>query len=80
MKLLFCAFGKSHESYIREGVENFTKRITNYFPVKWQLIASPKNASGNELKRKEGELVQLCRKMITWLYLMKEVHNLLQRD
>ena len=57
MKLLFCAFGKSHESYIREGVENFTKRITNYFPVKWQLIASPKNASGNELKRKEGELV-----------------------
>ena len=57
MKLLFCALGKGHESYIREGVDDFTKRITNYYPVKWQLITSPKNASGNELKRKEAELV-----------------------
>ncbi|MFI5156298.1 MAG: 23S rRNA (pseudouridine(1915)-N(3))-methyltransferase RlmH [Chitinophagales bacterium] len=44
MKLQIWSVGKQHEPYIREGAELFTRRISNYFPVEWNLIASPKNA------------------------------------
>ncbi|RYF84611.1 MAG: 23S rRNA (pseudouridine(1915)-N(3))-methyltransferase RlmH, partial [Chitinophagaceae bacterium] len=38
MKISFWAIGKSHESYVKEGVEDFTKRISKYFPVQWNVI------------------------------------------
>lgn len=60
MKLQFKAIGKAHESFVKEGVELFTKRISNYYPVDWQIIPMPKNAgvmSELELKKKEGELI-----------------------
>ena len=60
MKLQFWTIGKSHEPYVKEGIELFTKRITNYYPVEWHIIAMPKNAgtlSETELKKKEGEIV-----------------------
>ena len=59
MKLQFWTIGKSHEPYVKEGIELFTKRITNYYPVEWHIIAMPKNAgtlSETELKKKEGEI------------------------
>ena len=60
MKIQFWAIGKNNEAYIKTGVEDFTKRISNYYPVKWNIIPVPKNAgmmSEMDLKRKEGELV-----------------------
>ena len=60
MKLQFWTVGKAHESYVKEGVEMFTKRISNYFPVQWQIIPMPKNAgmmSEMDLKIKEGEMI-----------------------
>lgn len=48
--------GKGHEDYVKTGVEDFTQRISRYYPVEWQLIASPKNAA-NDLKRREGEVI-----------------------
>ena len=60
MKLQFWTIGKTHEAYVKEGVEMFTKRIANYFPAEWNVIAMPKNAgnlSEAELKKKEGEIV-----------------------
>lgn len=60
MKLQFWSIGKPHEAYVKDGIEMFTKRIGNYFPVEWQLIATPKNSSAlneNDLKKKEAELV-----------------------
>ena len=60
MKLQFWTVGKAHESYVKEGVEMFTKRISNYFPVQWQIIPMPKNAgimSEMDLKIKEGETI-----------------------
>jgi 23S rRNA (pseudouridine1915-N3)-methyltransferase len=57
MKLQFKAIGKAHEPFVKEGVELFTRRITNYFPVEWHIIPMPKNAgalSEPELKKKEG--------------------------
>ena len=60
MKFLFWSVGKSHEAYVKGGVDLFTKRITNYYPVEWNIIAAPKNAASlNEadLKKKEGEII-----------------------
>ncbi len=60
MKIHFWSIGKSNEAYIKEGVEDFTKRISKYYPVGWTIIPLPKNAgmlSEMDLKKKEGEIV-----------------------
>ena len=44
MKIQFWSIGKNHDAYIKEGVEDFTKRISKYFPVEWNIIPVPKNA------------------------------------
>lgn len=44
MKLQFWTVGKTHESYVKEGIEVFTRRISNYYSVQWQIIPMPKNA------------------------------------
>ena len=60
MKLHFWAIGKNNEPYVKEGVDDFTKRISKYYPVEWSIIPVPKNAgmmSEMDLKKKEGEIV-----------------------
>lgn len=60
MKIHFWSIGKNHEDYIRTGVEDFTKRISKYYPVQWTLIPLPKNSgmmSEMDLKKKEGEII-----------------------
>ncbi|MEP7279137.1 MAG: 23S rRNA (pseudouridine(1915)-N(3))-methyltransferase RlmH [Bacteroidota bacterium] len=60
MKFQFWSLGKQHEPYIREGVDTFTRRISNYYPVQWNILAPPKNAglaTEAELKKKEAEMV-----------------------
>ncbi len=60
MKLSFWSVGKAHEPHVKEGVEMFTKRISNYFPVEWYIIPMPKNSgmlSEMDLKKKEGESI-----------------------
>lgn len=60
MKLQFWAIGKNHEPYIKTGVEEFTNRISNYYPVKWNIIPAPKNSgrlSEAASKKKEADLI-----------------------
>lgn len=60
MKINFWTIGKGHESFVKEGIEMFTKRISNYFTVEWTIIPTPKNAGSMEptiLKIKEGEIL-----------------------
>ena len=75
MKLQFWTVGKAHESYVKEGVEMFTKRISNYFPVQWQIIPMPKNAgimSEMDLKIKEGETILQFLKKEDYLIVLEE--------
>ena len=75
MKLQFWSIGKPHESYVKEGVEMFTKRISNYFPVQWQIIPMPKNAgamSEADLKIKEGEMILDLLKKEDYLVVLEE--------
>ena len=60
MKIWFWSIGKAHDSYVKEGVAEFTKRISKYFPVEWTIIPVPKHAgmlSEMDLKKKEGETI-----------------------
>jgi 23S rRNA (pseudouridine1915-N3)-methyltransferase len=74
MKISFWSIGKAHDSYVKEGVNEFTRRISKYFSVDWNIIPPPKNAgmlSEAELKKKEGELL---------LQLLKAEHYLVALD
>lgn len=60
MKIHFWSIGKNNEAYIKEGVEDFTNRISKYYPVEWTIIPVPKNAgmmSEMDLKKKEGGII-----------------------
>jgi len=75
MKLLFKVIGKPHEPFVKEGVELFTKRISNYYPVEWHIIPMPKNAGALneiELKKREGELVLQSLQKEDYLVLLDE--------
>lgn len=60
MKISFWSIGKNHEPYIKNGVEDFTRRIARYYPVQWNIIPQPKNAgmlSEMDLKKKEADTI-----------------------
>jgi 23S rRNA (pseudouridine1915-N3)-methyltransferase len=60
MKISLWSIGKSNDTYVKEGISEFTKRISKYFPVEWTIIPVPKNAgmlSEMDLKKKEAEII-----------------------
>jgi len=60
MKLSLWSIGKANESYVKDGIAEFTKRLSKYFSVEWTIIPVPKNAgmlSEMDLKKKEGEMI-----------------------
>jgi 23S rRNA (pseudouridine1915-N3)-methyltransferase len=60
MKISLWSVGKPHDAYMKEGITEFTKRISRYFPVEWTIIPVPKNAgmmSASDLKKNEGEII-----------------------
>jgi len=54
LKLSILSVGKSHDAYIKEGVELFTKRIGHYHPIDWQLIAPSKLNEPSQIKKAEA--------------------------
>lgn len=75
MKIQFWSVGKTHESHVKEGIELFTKRISHYFSVEWQIIPMPKNAatlSETDLKIKEGEIIISSLKKEDYLIVLDE--------
>src|SRR4030095_16143299 len=60
MKISLWAIGKANEAYVKEGVEEFTRRINRYFKTGLNIIPVPKNAgmmSEMDLRKKEGEMI-----------------------
>lgn len=75
MKIQLWSIGKAHDSYVKEGIGEFTKRISKYFPVEWTIIPVPKNAgmmSEMDLKKKEGEIVLQWLKQDDYLVALDE--------
>ncbi len=60
MKIQIWSVGKNHESYIKEGVLDFSKRIARYYPLEWHIIPVPKNTgmlSEADLKKSEAKTI-----------------------
>lgn len=75
MKIVLCSIGKPHEAYIKQGVDDFSKRINNYFAAEWQLVPPLKNAASlpeTELKKAEAKLVLQALQQDDFLVLLDE--------
>ncbi len=75
MKLAFWTIGKAHDANVKEGIMEFTKRVSRYFPVEWTIIPVPKNAgmlSEMDLKKREGETVLQWLKQDDYLVALDE--------
>lgn len=60
MKLQFFSVGKPHDDFYKKAIEDFTKRINNYYKIEWIIIPPLKNAaslSTNNLKESEAALL-----------------------
>lgn len=60
MKIQIWSVGKNHESYVKDGVMDFTKRISRYYPLEWHIIPVPKNTgmlSEADLKKSEAKTI-----------------------
>lgn len=75
MKISLWTIGKTNEPYVKEGIEDFTKRISRYFPVEWTLLPVPKNAgmlSEMDLRKKEAEVILQWLKPEDYLVVLDE--------
>jgi 23S rRNA (pseudouridine1915-N3)-methyltransferase len=75
MKISLWSVGKNHEGYVQEGIKEFTKRISKYFPVEWNIISPPKNSGlllENDLKAKEGDIILQWLKQDDYLVALDE--------
>lgn len=60
MKINLWTVGKAKESYVKEGIENFSKRISHYYPVEWKIFPNAKNASTlteDQIKKSEATAI-----------------------
>jgi 23S rRNA (pseudouridine1915-N3)-methyltransferase len=75
MKIECWAIGKPHESYVEEGVKDFTKRIENYYPFEWRIFNTKKNTGSvppDKLKQEESILIMGSLKPEDWLVSLDE--------
>ncbi|MCU7552185.1 23S rRNA (pseudouridine(1915)-N(3))-methyltransferase RlmH [Chitinophagaceae bacterium LB-8] len=60
MKISFWSIGKANETFVKDGIDEFTKRIGRYYPVEWNIIPVPKNSgmlSEMDLKKREADTI-----------------------
>lgn len=60
MKILVLAIGKTDDSWVKEGLEKYSKRLRHYVPFEMEVIPdikNTKNLSVEQQKEKEGLLI-----------------------
>ncbi len=60
MKILLCSVGKPHENYVKEGIEDFTKRLSKYYPTEWKILPAAKqtvNTQEADVKKTEAQTI-----------------------
>jgi 23S rRNA (pseudouridine1915-N3)-methyltransferase len=77
LKLSIFSVGKAHESYIKDGVEQFTKRIGHYYPIDWQLIPPSKLTEPVQIKKAEAVSIIKALSPIDVLVLLDEKGKML---
>jgi 23S rRNA (pseudouridine1915-N3)-methyltransferase len=75
MKIQLWAIGAAHEPYVKTGTDEYTRRVSRYYPVGWKIIPPPRMAatlSVAEGKKKEGETVLQALSKEDWLVALDE--------
>ncbi len=57
MKIILYTIGKPHEPYVKQGIEDFTNRISKYYPVEWKILPAAKqtvNTTEKDVKKQES--------------------------
>ena len=57
MKIQLWSVGKAHEAYVKAGVDDFTRRISMYYPVEWKVISPARqttNTTEADVKKQEA--------------------------
>lgn len=60
MKIWFWSVGKEHDNYVKEGIEDFTRRISKYYPVYWKILPAARQTAGSieaEIKKLEAQTI-----------------------
>lgn len=60
MKVEFWVIGKTSESYLKQGIELYVKRLSHYLPFQMIVVQDVKTSKGMkpiQLKEKEGEAI-----------------------
>ena len=74
MKVELWAIGKTSEKYLDAGIEIFERRIRHYVPFGFTVLPDVKGkfADGEQLKKKEGEMLLARLTPDDWLVLLDE--------
>ena len=75
MKVEFWVIGKTNETYLQRGMDNYSKRLTHYLKFVIEVIPdvkNPKNLSREQLKLKEGASILKKLKSEDYLVLLDE--------
>jgi len=60
LKIQLTVVGKTNQSFVQQGLDEFCNRLSHYFPFELEIIPdikNVKNLSVEQLKVKEGELI-----------------------
>lgn len=77
MKISIWSVGKNHEAYIKEGVAEFTKRISHYYPIDWLIIAPSKATQPVAIKKEEAQNILKTMASTDVLILLDETGKML---
>lgn len=75
MKIQLWSIGKEHENYVKEGVEDFTRRIAKYYRVEWKIFAAARqtvNTAENDIKKSEAQTILNSLQKEDYLVLLDE--------
>jgi 23S rRNA (pseudouridine1915-N3)-methyltransferase len=78
VKIVLLQIGKTTESYLREGVQLYVKRLDNYVPFEVKTLPELKNASSlstDQQRTAESKLILEALPPSSFLVLLDEVGN-----
>lgn len=80
MKILLWTIGKTHEPYVKAGIEEFTARISRYYPVEWRIFPVPKHSHEDQLKKAEADMILQALGASDQLILLDEAGKMLDSE